>query len=423
MSVWIGVGAAVFLAALFSLAELAIVSASRLQLRHWVRETMQVGGWAAPDAVERPYRLLAPVLVGHTLTVTAAAMVVAAALSRDGGAGVGETLGRAATTALLLVPPLYLLGETLPRAIARARAHQLFPAVAVVIRAGGWLFRPLVVVADRLIATLLGTGAPSGSAFGRRSLEALLVESERVGIVEPAEREIIAGVFEFGRTPVGTVMTPIDRMITAPADARAGEIAAIIGETGYSRIPLREPGDGRVAGMVHVFDLMRLAPDDRPRPRPVVETGVDAACDELLVEMKRLRRHLAVVVDAGRPVGMVTMEDLVEELVGEIRDEHDERVEAVEESGRSFVVDARRTIADIEAEHGVDLEAVADETVAGFVASRLGRIPRPGEKFVHRGWTIEVLDATPRRVRRLRFRRRPRPRPSGSTPDSGRSVP
>ena len=412
MSSWIAVGIAVAVAALFSLAELAIVSASRLRLRHWVSEAMQAGGRAAAEVVERPYRLLSPILVGHTLTVTVAAMATAGALAPEGepeGSGIVALAGLASVA---LVPPLYLLGEAMPRAIARARAHQLFPGVALVLRVGAWVFKPLVVVGDAVARWLIrrrGSDAEVRAATGRRNLEALLVESERVGVVEPAEREIIAGVFEFGRTPARSVLTPAERMVAAPADAPAGEIARLIRETGFSRIPLRDERTDEVVGFVHVFDLMRLDPGERPRPRRVVRAGPETPCDELLLTMKRRRCHIAVVIEEGRTAGMVTLEDLVEELVGEIRDEHDARLEGGADSADSFAVDASTPAAQIEEERGVDLAGAA--TVADFVVGQLGRVPRPGESFVWDDWTVEAVDATPRRLRRVRFRRRRRPPP------------
>jgi CBS domain containing-hemolysin-like protein len=119
--------------------------------------------------------------------------------------------------------------------------------------------------------------------------------------------------------------------------------------------------------------------------------------------MKRRRCHLAVVVQDGRAIGMVTMEDLVEELVGEIRDEHDSRSLATDRN--SIVVDGHRTIAEINAEHGLDLPSDEGRTIAELVSSRLGRVPRPGESLRWDRTTIEVIDSTPQRVRRIRLRR------------------
>ncbi|HUF89033.1 MAG TPA: hemolysin family protein [Gemmatimonadota bacterium] len=403
---WLAVTVAILVAGFFSLAELALVSVGRLRLRHWVRETIS-GGWMAEDAIDHPYRLLSPIIVGHTLAVTAAGVLAAAALAGGGRGEAWHGLGIAALACVVVLPPLYVFGEVVPRAVARVRGPVLFRAVSLILLVCGWLFRPLTAVADRASRAFLhlaGIEVERGATFSRRSLETLLLESERVGIVEPAEREIITGVFEFGRTPVEDVMTSGDRMVVAPAQAAAGELTEIIGRTGYSRVPLYRGTPDRIMGMVHVFDLFRLAADDRPRPRPVVFTPPSTGCDDLLIEMKRRRCHLAVVVRAGRAIGMVTMEDLVEELVGEIRDEHDTRAPRGD-GDDSILVDGHRTIADIEHEHGLDLPSETARTVAEYVAARFGRIPRPGETFRQGRWTIEVIDATPQRVRRLRLRR------------------
>ncbi|MBW3660085.1 MAG: hemolysin family protein [Gemmatimonadetes bacterium] len=416
MTAWI-VGVGIVAAAFFGLAELTIVSVGRLRLRHWVRESLGEGDWIDPEAVERPYRLLAPILVGSAFAVTGTAIATAAALAGT-GFSVGEGLRVTGWTLLVLVPPLYLVAEVLPRALARTRGHQLFGAVSVVLRGCGALFRPVIAAADavvRLVVSTTDSPVQRRVVFSRRSLEVLLVESERVGIVEPAEREIIAGVFEFGRTPARAVMTPAERMATAPAGARAAEISGLTRETGYSRIPLYRDAPDRIVGFVHVFDLFKLDPDDVPRPRRIVKTTPATPCDDLLFEMKRRRCHLAVVVEDGRSIGMVTMEDLVEELVGEIRDEHDSRAEALAPLSGAFVVDGHTPIAEIGESRGMDLPfgradpAGGAETVAGWVIARLGRIPTAGETFLYRGWTIDILDATPQRVRRVRFR----PPPSG----------
>lgn len=327
MVIWAGVAVALLAAGFFSLAELALVSVGRLRLRHWARETI-AGGWIAEDTIDHPYRLLSPILVGHTLAVTTAGVLAAQALVGHGPGEAWHGLAVAVVVSAIVLPPLYLFGEIVPRTVARVRGPGLFRAVSLILLGCGWIFRPLTWSADRLsraLARVLGVEVEQGAAFSRRSLETLLLESERVGIVEPAEREIISGVFEFGRTPVADVMTPRERMVVAPAQARAGEVTGIIGRTGYSRIPLYRGTPDRIMGMVHVFDLFGLQADERPRPRPVVFASPKTPCDDLLLEMKRRRCHLAVVVRAGRAIGMVTMEDLVEELVGEIRDEHDSR--------------------------------------------------------------------------------------------------
>ena len=328
------IGVAIVLAAFFALAERTMVAAGRWRLRNWVVRTMRGTPWLSDEPVDRPYRLLRPVRLGHVLAVTSAAVLTAGLLatagagaSTSGPAAAGRSaLWLGAWTVFLLGPALYLVAEIVPRAAAAARGHELFPPISWAVRGCGWLFRPLLALSDRVTAALLGAAGIAvdrSRGFSRRRLEGLLAEGERAGIVEPGEREIIAGVFEFGRTPVRNVMKPAASIVSVPIRSTAGEISALVGRTGYSRIPLEGGAPGRIVGMVHVFDLFKVPADHRPPARPVVSTGPERPCDELLLEMKRRRSHLAVVVEGRRTLGIVTLEDLVEELVGEIRDEHD----------------------------------------------------------------------------------------------------
>jgi putative hemolysin len=152
---WAGILGAVLVAGFFTLSELALVSVGRLRLRHWVRETIR-GGWIADDTLDHPYRLLSPILVGHTLAVTAVAVLTAEALTDAGRGGSWGPLGLAARVCLLVLPPIYVFGEIVPRAIARARGPRLFRAVSLILIACGWLFRPFTAAADRVSRFLIG---------------------------------------------------------------------------------------------------------------------------------------------------------------------------------------------------------------------------------------------------------------------------
>ena len=152
IAVWVGLAVAILATGFFSLAELALVSVGRLRLRHWVLETIR-GGWIADDALDHPYRLLSPILVGHTLAITAAGVLAARAIAANGIDG--GVFRLAAWVGLAVLPPLYVLGEILPRTVARARGPRLFRAVSLMLLACGWLFRPFTAAADRLSRALL----------------------------------------------------------------------------------------------------------------------------------------------------------------------------------------------------------------------------------------------------------------------------
>jgi CBS domain containing-hemolysin-like protein len=307
-----GLALAGLASAFFSLAEVAVLSSSRLGLRRWVRRSLEGEEWmGAADVVEHPHRLLTPILAGRAMAwVTAAALGARLAIER------GESpLATAAWTALLLALCLYFL-EVVVGAVARAKGDRLLPTVSVALRASAWVFRPFVAVAQAVTSPLVGSGA---AGAGRRALDDLLDESERVGLLEAPEREIIAGVFEFGRTSAAAVMRPLEHAVTAPAGSAARDIAELVQRTGQTRIPIHGRDERRIVGMVHLFDLFHLGPDERPHPRRVVAVPPGTPCDDLLVEMRRRKTHLAVVTQDGAALGVVAMEDLVQVLIGEIR--------------------------------------------------------------------------------------------------------
>ena len=399
----LGIAVAVAAATFFAVSERMLLSVGRVRLQRCVSDTVRGAGWASARFGESPGHLLGPIRAGHAVAAAAATILMSATIQRF----TGETPWAVVIiVTLVLGPLLFAADEVASGVFVNGGRDRTSTSAARVLGVATWAFIPISWFADRVASVILryaGGTSEMQAALDQRGLELLLVESEREGLVESGEREIISGVFEFGRTRVDDVMTPAIRVVDAGCDATICDITALVRRTGFSRIPIRGPDSVSVLGMVHVFDLFGGAPDQRPAVRPVVHTNSSTRCDNLLLEMKRRRCHLAVVSDDAEVVGMVTLEDLVEELVGDIRDEHDTQHEP---NRRAFVVDAQVPIKEINSARGVDLPTDRAETVAGFVIARLGRIPRVGDVIVHRGWTIDVLDATPQRVRKVRFRRR-----------------
>jgi putative hemolysin len=168
--------------------------------------------------------------------------------------------------------------------------------------------------------------ADAGKARDERDpIQDLLREGELEGVGEREEIAIITGVVEFGEKVVRDVMTPRAEIFALPADGDPREIALGVARSGYSRVPLYRSTIDDIVGMVHAFDVLEAGGERPPAIRPVATAGADTACTDLLFQMLRARRHMAIVRDtAGRTIGLVTLEDLLEELVGDIRDEYDE---------------------------------------------------------------------------------------------------
>ncbi|HEU4629454.1 MAG TPA: CBS domain-containing protein, partial [Gemmatimonadaceae bacterium] len=220
---------------------------------------------------------------------------------------------------------LLLLGQLLPRAVGRRWGLRLVPLLVPGLRLVDIVLGPTADAVRRLAARHRGPGQPAPEDEQRDALEDLLREGALEGVSVGDEAAIISGIVQFGDKRAVDVMTPREAIVAVDAALPQDELARRVAQSGYSRVPVYEGTLDHPVGMVHVFDLIK-ATDGRPlRWRPLAEAPPDTRCNELLGRMLRGQRHLALVRGAdGTVVGLVTLEDLLEELVGDIRDEHDE---------------------------------------------------------------------------------------------------
>jgi len=242
---------------------------------------------------------------------------------------------------------------------------------------------------------------------------AYLDAGEQEGIIERDERQLLQSIVDFSDTLVHEVMTPRPDIVAIRSDATLAELRAFFREQEYSRIPVYADSLDNIAGFVFIKDLMRL-PADEPADRPVATLVRPAyvvpetkRVSELLREFQRQQWQIAIVVDEyGGTAGLVTLEDLLEEIVGEIRDEYDVETEAVVDEGRGrFLVSGKADIDTVSERLGVLIEREGFETFGGYLLARLGRVPSTGEVLHVDDLVVEVLDAERRRVHRLRVSR------------------
>ena len=256
---------------------------------------------------------------------------------------------------------------------------------------------------------------PSEPTF-RESIEELIEEHHDDGLPgEAEERTMFRNLLDFGRLDVADVMVPRADIVAIPADISLEHLISLICEQGHSRVPVHRGTLDDVAGMVHIRDVLTFRGRDNDFEissiiRSLLFVPPSMPIQELLLEMRATKIHLALVVDEyGGTDGLVTIEDLVEEIVGEIEDEHDRTIEprlSVRADGL-FDADARVPVPDLESKCGIDLlpDARDEEidTLGGLVCELAGRVPLRGELIAHpSGMTFEVVDADPRRIRRLR---------------------
>jgi magnesium and cobalt transporter len=274
----------------------------------------------------------------------------------------------------------------------------------------------------RLMQFLRGEN-PSSAAM-RESLEEVIEESDRK---EPAlseqERVMLGNLLSFGELKVSDVMLPRAQIVAADEDTPLAELMSLFREAKHSRLPVYRENLDDPTGLVHVKDVLTLleptgANDYRLTSakiarirRPILFAPPSMRALDLLLKMQASHTHLALVIDEyGGTDGLVSIEDIIEEIVGDIADEHDEEAPALKRDEDGFVADARVELKDFKNETGVDLAtSEADEDVdslGGLVASLVGRVPQRGEIIAHpSGYEFEVLEADPRRIKRLRIRR------------------
>ena len=293
---------------------MAVRSVSRIWLRHWTERRLR-GSAAAVTYLERPHRLLIGASTGVALTLVVAGVVLG--LKHSGPQLVADVFFFAAL--------VVLAGQVLARAVARQWPTYLVPVVVPVLRAVELLVIPIVGLGRRAAAPFERQRGRASVDVEREALQDLLREGELEGVGEREESAIISGVVEFGAKRVGDVMTPRSEIFALDDSLDARTLAIRIAQSNYSRVPIYHGILDDVRGMVHAFDMLKAGAETFPPLRPVASATPEAPCSELLFRMLRERRHLAIVHDGnGATIGLVSLEDLLEELVGDIRDEHDE---------------------------------------------------------------------------------------------------
>ncbi len=409
--------------AFFTLAETALntIRTARLQGLMEAGDADSAAMGEAQKLLREPTRVVATVQVGITLAAFGVAALAAAALAPDFAQVLPPSLTRHPNRlAAVIVTGLAALltivvGEIVPRSIALRRPGPVALRIARPLRLFMVLLAPLAGVAlglSNLLVRPFGlTATFAAPMITEEELRALLEASAQSGAIEEDERDIIRNVISFGDTDVRQVMTP--RIDVKALDVEAGlpALLELIVSSGHSRIPVYEGSVDQIIGIVHAKDLLpALARGERDLDiHTVMRTPLlipeNYFVDDLLDEFRRSNVHLAVVQDEyGGTAGLVTMEDLLEELVGEITDEYDqEEVPLTRLEPGVWRVDARLAINDLNEQLDLDLPHEDYDTVGGFVFGQMGHQPEPGESVQYEAleFVIEKMDG--RRVDTVRL--------------------
>jgi putative hemolysin len=404
---WISIGGLVLLvaaASFFAASEAALISVSRIRARTMAERGMKRAR-AVVQLLDDRNRFLTSVLIGNTIVLLAADSLATWLFIKL------QVPSAVLVSTLLVTVIILLFGEIIPKTVAVNDAERWALRLAPMMHRVAWLLTPVAGVFGFVTAVVL---RPFGIKHAHQifvteeDIRALVNVGAEQRVIEEEEREMIHSVIEFGDTIVREVMTPRPEMVAVSIDESARRALDLVISEGYSKLPVYKESKDDVVGVVHDRELLIALANGRLALTPLSELMRMVAhvpetkkISELLREMQRDKFSLAIVVDEyGGTAGIVTMEDLLEEIVGEIRDEHDEDEQEPIRfvSDREAVVDAGVNVEDVNAKLGTHLPTEDFETIGGYTVGLFGRLPGEGEE-------VEADPSTRLRVERTRGRR------------------
>jgi CBS domain containing-hemolysin-like protein len=386
--------------------EAAFAALMRLSLRLTAERSSRPG--ALGHYLDDPLLLFVPVRLLLGLVTGAATALVATLVGVDGAHTIAFVIFVATGFVVVfeLLLPLLIIGRDPERVL-----EVLLPTFAPI--ASG--LSPVTRFIARSVATTkrAQAAAPPDEAAEEvnEAAKAYISTAEEQGLIEGEERRLLQSIVDFGDTLVREVMTPRPDIVAIEEDASIGVFRALFREQEYSRFPVYKDSLDNIAGFVFIKDVFALGAGvlDSSPIRPLIRAAAvvpeTKRVPELLKQFQRQQTQCAIVVDEyGGTAGLVTIEDLLEEIVGEIRDEYDVESEPVVDEGDGrFVFSGKVNVDEVAHRLNVEIEREGFETVGGFLMSHIGRVPAVGEKFDVDGLSVEILDAERRRINKVRI--------------------
>ena len=432
--------------AFFAAAEVSLVSVRKSRLRA-LADQGYVAAQAAMSLLSNPARLLSVTQVGVTLASlglgwagedTIYSLIMAVFHPSASPATARAIHWSGIVVAFLLMSYLHVLvGEVVPKNLAMERADKLALLVAPALLVFERISAPFVYIAERSASALsrligLSGGQHLGSGHSPEELKLIVSSAGSEGLLEKFEQQAITSVLDLADYSVREIMVPRNAMVSVSVDATLNQVLGVMHSHEFSRLPVYEGSPEKIIGYVHYKDLLGVLDDQRVaherrklarafkvrhilRRLPIVpETKV---LTELVDEFRNTHRHMALVVDEfGTIVGLVTLEDILEQVFGEIGDEHDAKRPLPKAEAGQVEVDGSTSIRDLDALYGIELPGDAGfETLAGFILFRLGNIPKEGETLEWEGMRFTVLRMERNRIAQVRIEKA---RPESLNPDA-----
>ncbi len=408
--------------AFFAGYETGFVSCNPIRVRHLALKKNNARAKRLLGHLNRPDRMIILVLLGTNLAMIAATIAVTR-LTRDWGP---------LWASIIVTPTVLIFGEIVPKSMFRSHPTRLSLAFTPVIHFFDRLFAPVVVpiawVSQQFLA--FAKSDRQGVRVLMRSPEDMRVlvdESADRGSIEQEEKEMIHSVMDLQQRYAKEVMVPRIDIQAFPEDATTNELRAFLMDCGYTRIPIYRDTVDEIIGVVNAFDILKDEHSDDTNiqrfVRPVMHVTDTMRLDDLLQAMRDEKQSMAIVMDEyGGTDGLVTLEDILEEIFGEIHDEYDDEAPSIRKTGPgTYVIETRMPLKDAAEFADVEISDEAVETVGGWVMHVARRIPQKGDVIEHERFKITVLEGGPSFISTIRLEIRPQE--GGTTPPSTGATP
>ena len=396
------------LSAFFSMSETALTSLSKIRIRHMVEEGVK-GAKLVEKLTEDPNKLLGAILIGNNIVNIGASSIATSLAVKIISNDSGVAIATAVMTVLVLI-----FGEITPKTIAKQKSEKVALRVSNPIKLCVLIFKPLIAIftgISSVFIRLFGADPNKSEPFiTQEELKTMVGVSEEEGVLEDVEKEMIFNVFDFADLQVKDVMKQRVDIIALNVDDDYEKALSVIREEQFSRFPVYNETIDDIVGILNVKDLIMINKDKNDfkitdYTREPFYTFEFKKITEVFNEMKKTRNHMAVVLDEyGGTVGIITIEDLVEEIVGDIEDEYDnedEMIKVIKED--EYVVDGSSKIDDVNDMIGVNIESEELDSIGGLIIEELGRIPEEKEEVEidHIKFRVEEVDKN--RIKKVRI--------------------
>lgn len=395
------------LSGFFSMSETALMALSKIRIRHMVEDGVK-GAKLVEKLTQDPNKLLGAILIGNNIVnILASSLATTLFVNAFGASGVG--IATAVMTVLVLI-----FGEITPKSIAKQKSEQVALKVSKPISIIVKLFKPFIgiftFISSGFIRLLGGNPKASEPFITEEELRTMVGVSEEEGVLEDVEKEMIFNVFDFADSQAKDVMVQRVNIVAVDSDATYEEVLDVIKKEQFSRIPVYNQTIDDIIGMLYVKDLI-IAGQNKDNfkvtdyMREPYYTFEFKKIKELFNEMKKTRNHISVVLDEyGGTVGIVTIEDLIEEVFGDIEDEYDDynnEIEVIKED--EYVVDGSSKLDDISELIGVNMESEEFDSIGGLIIGELGRFPENKEEVNISNIRFVVEEVDKNRIKKVRI--------------------